>query len=141
MARRSFHTLDAALALERIVMQLAAARTFGRRVRLPGVFTEADVDAVRLMPTWVARVGVLRSRGAWWLWCEPSKGSRAAGGQFVVDVPAGRYMVDTLDTRTRTWCSRESAVASPLVAGLPATGGAVLVKLRRVSSVTDRPVE
>ena len=141
MARRSFHRLDAAQALERIVMQLAAAGPAGRRARIPSVFTEADVDAVRVMPTWVARVGVLRSRGAWWLWCEPRKGARPAGGQFAIDVPAGRYMVETLDTRTHAWCSRESAVAAPLVAGLPATGGAALVKLRRMSSVTDRPVE
>ncbi|MDO8834620.1 MAG: hypothetical protein Q7V01_03450 [Vicinamibacterales bacterium] len=141
MARRSFHTLDAAQTLEHVVMQLAAARPSGRRVRLPRVFTEADIDAVRVMPTWVARVGVLRSRGAWWLWCEPRKGARPTGGQFVIDVPAGRYTVDILDTRTHAWCSRESAAAAPLVAGLPVTGGAVLVRLRRVSSVTDRPVE
>jgi hypothetical protein len=141
MARRSFHKLDAARALEHIVMQLAAARTTGRRVRIPSVFTEADVDAVRVMPTWVARVGVLRSRGAWWLWCEPRKGARPSGGQFAIDLPAGRYMVDILDTRSREWCSRESASASPLVAGLPTTGGAALVKLRRVSSAVDHPME
>jgi hypothetical protein len=141
MARRSFHNLDAAQALEHIVMQLAVAHPSGRRVRIPSVFTETDVDAVRLMPSWVARVGVLRSRGTWWIWCEPRKGARPASGQFVIDVPAGRYMVDILDTCSHEWCSRESAAASPLVAGLPATGGAVLVRLRRVSSVTDRPVE
>jgi hypothetical protein len=141
MARKSFRTLDAAQALEHIVMQLAAARPGGRRVRIPSVFTEADVDAVRVMPAWVARIRVLRSRGAWWIWCEPRKGVRPAGGQFAIDVPPGRYMIDILDTRNHAWCSRESALASPLVAGLPATGGAVLVKLRRVSSVTDRPME
>jgi hypothetical protein len=122
-------------------MEIAAARSTGDRTSIPSVFTEADLSLVRLMPAWVARAALLKSRGAWWLWCEPRKGARAGGGQFVMDVPAGRYMIDILDTGVHAWFSRESAAAAPLVAGLPATGRPVLVRVRRVSASTARPRE
>lgn len=58
-------------------------------------------------------------------------------GQFVMDVPAGRYLVDVLDASAHAWFSRESAGGAPLVAGLPATGRPVLVRIRCVSR--ERP--
>jgi len=139
MARASFRTLDPARALERIVMHLAAARDRDGRTVIPGRFTEGDTNAIRLLPPWVSRAGLLRSRSTWWLWCDPRRGAPANVGQFVIEVPPGRYMVDILDTRHDAWFSRESAAASPLVAGLPATGHALLVRIRRISAATARP--
>jgi hypothetical protein len=136
MPRTSFHTLDAARAVEHVVLQLAAARRLGDRTSIPSVFAEASLDRVRLMPAWVVRAALLKSRGAWWLWCEPRRGARGAG-QLVMEVPAGRYMVDILDTQAHAWFSRESASGGLLVAGLPATGRPVLVRVRRASSSTS----
>lgn len=115
------------------MLQLAAARVAGDAVAIPGSLAEADPAVVRQWPAWVGRAAVLRSRGAWWLWCEPRRGVRPGAGQFVMDVPAGRYRVDILDTSSHAWFSRESAAGLPLVAGLPATGHPVLVRIRRVS--------
>lgn len=138
MPRTSFHPLDAARAVELVVTELAAARAIGDRTSIPSVFTEADLGAVRLMPPWVVRAALLKSRGAWWLWCEPRRGSRG-GGQLVVNVPDGRYLVDILDTRTHAWFSRESAAGAPLVAGLPASVRPVLVRIRRAAPSTAKP--
>lgn len=141
MPRSSFRALDAGKALEHIVLHLASARLRDRRTTIPSRFTEGDPLRIRLLPPWVARAALLKSRGAWWLWCEPRKGARAQGGQVVVDVPTGRYMVDVLDTGAHAWFSRESAAAPPLVVGLPGTGRAVLARIRRVSATADRPRE
>lgn len=140
MARASFHALDAGKAIEHIVLALAEARRRGDATTMPRVFTEASLDRVRHMPPWVMRAALLRSRGAWWLWCEPRRRGRTDGGQLVMDVPAGRYMVDVLDTRVHAWVSRESAAAAPLVVGLPVTNAAALVKIRRVPGSGPRPL-
>ncbi len=141
MVRSSFQTIDAAVALEHIVMQLAAARARDRRTTIPSRFTEADLAQVRLMPPWVARAALLRSRGAWWLWCERRRGAKPLGGQFVMDLPRGRYMIDVLDAGTHAWFSRESTVAPLLVAGLPPGPRALLARIRRVSRTTAIPRE
>ena len=133
--------IDPARAVALIFSALAAVRAKGDRTRLPSLFTETDRACVRQLPPWVVRVAVLKSRATWWLWCEPRTGTRGGGGQVVLDVPPGRYLVDTLDTRACAWFSRESAAAAPLVAGLPNPGHAVLVKIRRVSATTTIPRE
>lgn len=115
-------------------MAMAAARAAGNPAAIPGTFRAGDPAAVRRWPPWVARAGVLRSRGTWWIWCEPRKGTRQGTGQFVMDLPAGRYMIDVMDTRTCEWFSRESAAGGPLVAGLSPAGCPVLVRIRRVAS-------
>ncbi len=51
---------------------------------------------------------------------------------MVIDVPAGRYLVETLDAAASTWISRESAEGGPLVAGLPFTGNPVMVWIRLI---------
>jgi hypothetical protein len=130
----SIRFIDAGQVVEDVVMALAAARAAGDPAVIPGTFKEGDPAVVRRWPPWVARAGVLRSRGAWWLWCKPRKGTRPGIGQFVMDLPAGRYMIDVMDTRTHGWFSRESAVGGPLVAGLPPAGCPVLVRIRRVAS-------
>ena len=142
MPRTSWRRLDAGKALERIVTALAATPAgTGSRVSIPAVFTEADTAAIRLLPPWVVRAALFKSRGTWWLYCEPRAGARAGTGQFVLNVPPGRYMIDLLDTRAPAWYSRESAAAPPIVAGLPGTGAPVLARIRRVASSASRPPE
>jgi hypothetical protein len=127
-------------AVGRIAAALAAARELDASLRIPAAFTAADPAVVRALPLWVFRAALLKSARAWWLWCEPRKG-RARDAQGVLDLPAGRYMVETLDTRTHTWVSCESAAGAPLVMGLPFTGRPVLACIRRVSTSSQVPSE
>jgi hypothetical protein len=123
-----------------VAIALAAAREADRSVRIPSSFSSVESRIIRQVPAWVARAGILKSARAWWLWCEPRRG-RARDGQCVLDVPDGRYMVETLDTRTSTWVSCEAAAGSPLVIGLPYTGRPVLASIRRVARATQVPRE
>jgi hypothetical protein len=127
-------------AISRIALALAGARELDASVRIPAVFRSVDQAAVRQAPSWVARAALVKSARAWWLWCEPRRG-RARDGQCVLDLPAGRYIVESLDTRSHTWVSCESAAAAPLVIGVPFTGRPVLVSLRRVSRTVQLPRE
>ena len=123
-----------------VAITLAAAREVDRTVRIPSSFSAVEPRIIRQVPSWVARAGILKSARAWWLWCEPRRG-RARDGQCVLDLPAGRYMVETLDTRTATWVSCEAAAGSPLVIGLPHTGRPVLSCIRRVAPAAKVPSE
>ena len=140
MARTSFRKLTPAAADGRVAVALAAARELDASVRIPPAFTAADSSLVRALPPWVSRTALLRSARAWWLWCEPRKG-RARDGQCVIDVPTGRYLVETLDTRSHTWVSCESAAGGPLVMGLPFTGRPVLACIRRIAPAAAVPRE
>jgi hypothetical protein len=86
---------------------------------------------IRSLPAWVKRFGFLAGAGQYCLWCEP-RGAPvdAFPSQVILDIPRGRYLIDIFDTTTRTWMSRESAAAGPLVAGLPYTGHPLLVWIR-----------
>jgi hypothetical protein len=139
MRRLATRSIDPVRAAAHLVTHLAAARETGDPTTIPRSFVEADPAVVRQWPDWVGRAAALRSRGAWWLWCEPRKGARSGAGQVVMDVPAGRYVVDLMDTRVHAWFSRESAAGLPLVAGLPATGQPVLARIRRVSRSSPVP--
>jgi hypothetical protein len=123
-------TPDAAIG--RIAVALAAAREADSSVRIPSKFLSADQALIRLVPSWVARAALVRSVRAWWLWCEPRRG-RARDGRCVLDLPAGRYLIETLDTRSHTWVSCEATADSPLMAGVPFTGRPVLVAIRKVA--------
>jgi len=83
------------------------------------------------MPGWVSRFVVLeREEGGCRVWCEPVRSADPlAPSQFVLDLPPGRYLVDTYDEQGMC-CARESALGGPLVAGLTFTGGPVLVHVR-----------
>jgi len=135
--RRATDILDPVTAAGHIVAHLAAAREGGDRTSIPSEFRDVDEKIVRLWPVWVVRAAILRSRGAWWLWCEPRKGSRARGGQIVIDLPKGRYMADVMDTRAHAWFSRESAAGAPLVLGLPSSDRPVLVRIRRTAAASQ----
>jgi hypothetical protein len=119
-------------AISRIAVALAAARELDRSVRIPSAFMAADQAWIRQAPSWVARAALVKSARAWWLWCEPRRG-RARDGQCVVDLPAGRYIIEALDTRSHTWVSCEAASGTPLTAGVPFTGRPVLVAIRKVA--------
>ena len=70
--------------------------------------------------------GAARDAMSLWLWLVPvDAGAPAAMGQAVIDVPEGRYLVESYDIEARAWVSRESALASPLVIGVPHRTGAV----------------
>lgn len=96
-----------------------------------GTLAAAPSDLIRSLPKWVDRFGLLQAAGTIILWCEPGVGEgETFPSQFAIDLPPGRYFVDTLDARSLQWISRESAAGGPLVAGLPFAGGAVLVRIR-----------
>ena len=92
----------------------------------------ADPALVTTLPRWVSRFGILAGTdGLWLFWCEPRADVHVGfPSQFVLDLPAGRYQVDTMDITSRSWISRESAQGGPLVAGLPFTGKPALVRVR-----------
>lgn len=135
MRHTSFRKLAPDAAVGRIAVALAAARELDSSLRIPATFVSADAGLVLEVPAWVARAALLKSARAWWLWCEPRKG-RARDGQCVLDLPAGRFIVETLDTRNCTWVSCESAAGDPLVIGMPFTGRPVLTCIRRVATET-----
>lgn len=140
MKHTSFRKLAPGAAIGRIALALATARETDRSIRIPTTFTAADSGLVRQVPSWVARAALVKSPRVWWLWCEPRR-VRARDGQGVLDLPAGRYLVETLDTRSHAWVSCESAAGSPLVIGLPYTGRPVLACLRRISLAVQIPPE
>jgi len=91
----------------------------------------ASSDLIRSLPDWVDRFGLLKAQDTIILWFDPRAGEgETFPSQIVLDLPPGRYFVDTLDVRSHQWISRESASGGPLVAGLPSTGRAVLVRIR-----------
>jgi hypothetical protein len=132
MKLASFRRMSADAAVGRIAVALAAAREVDASVRIPAKFVSADRALIRQAPAWVARAALVKSARAWWLWCEPRRG-RARDGQVVIDLPAGRYIVEALDTRSQAWVSCEAATGAPLTAGLPFTGRPVLVAIRKVA--------
>ena len=140
MKHASFRKMPLDAAVGRIAVALASARELDASVRIPAAFTSMDQAAVRQAPAWVSRAALVKSARAWWLWCEPRRG-RARDGQCVLDLPAGRYLVEALDTRSRTWVSCESAAGAPLVVGVPFTGRPVLVCIRRVTKTVQVPRE
>ena len=140
MRHTTCRTLAPDTAVRRVVMALAAAREADRSVRMPSSFTPVESRLLRQAPSWAACAAILKSARAWWLWCEPRRG-RARDGQCVLDLPGGRYMVETLDTRTSAWVSCEAAAGSPLVFGLPRAGGPVLACIRRVARASQVPRE
>ncbi len=99
----------------------------------------APADALRppRVPAWVSEVGAVRDGSSLWLWLDGVAGTRdsePAMGQAVIDVPEGRYTVDSYDVEARTWVSRESAASPPLVIGVSHRAGAVLLRVTRAAA-------
>jgi len=100
--------------------------------------------SVRVVPEWVAAVGLGAADGSFWLWLEPKAGRTAehpvsgaaiGAGQLVLDLPPGRYLVDMLDATTGETLSRESAGGPPLVLGVPSRGVPLVAEIRPVGTV------
>lgn len=97
-----------------------------------GEFAPADDVGLREVPGWTREFGAARHAMSLWLWLVPvDAGAPAAMGQAVIDVPEGRYRVDTYDVEARAWVSRESALAPPLVIGIPHRAGPVVLRVTR----------
>jgi len=60
----------------------------------------------------------------------PADRASVGAQQEVLDLPAGRYLVETFDATTGQRLAIESALGAPLVIGLPSTGGPVMLRVR-----------
>jgi len=98
----------------------------------------AETSTIRRLPQWVTRAGVVQAPDTWWLYVERRRRRAAEAfdpGQVVLDLPAGRYSVETLDVDACEWLGLESAAGGPLVAGLACPARAALLRIRRVPGV------
>lgn len=99
-----------------------------------------DPAIIVRLPAWVTRVGVLQGPEGWWLYVERAAAGDArapdAGGQILMDVPPGRYAVETFDPSAGEWVGLESAAGGPLVAGLLCRGDAVILRIRRLADLS-----
>jgi hypothetical protein len=101
----------------------------------PKTLTGGQDSLVKSLPAWVKRFGFLAGAGHYCLWCNPLPSPRDTfPNQIILDIPRGRYFVDTLDAVTLIWVSCESAEGGPLIVGLPFTGNPVLVWIRASKS-------
>ena len=91
--------------------------------------------AYRRLPSWAIEFGAVRAGDATYVYLAPRPGATTGSGleQAVLDVPAGRYAVATLDAAHGAWIASESASASPLVIGIPRGDGPLIVRLRPVA--------
>lgn len=91
----------------------------------------ANATALRSLPGWAASAGLAADAEGYWLWMEAAPGTALGSvGQFVLDVSAGRYIVEVFDTEAFRWFSRESAAGGPLVAGVSCRSAALVVRIR-----------
>jgi len=106
-------------------------RSSGVLLSEPSEHAGLCTDFVGELPGWVARFGPLSDGKQFWIYCEQGGDpDPAPAGQVLFRLPPGRYMIDTFDLDSRECVSRESVVASPLVAGLTFTGHPVLLWIR-----------
>ena len=102
-----------------------------------GEFAPADEVGLRHAPAWIGEFGAVRDAASLWLWLDGAavtRGSEPAMGQTVLDVPEGRYLVESYDVETRSWVSRESAQSPPLVIGIPRRAGPVVLRVTRTAA-------
>jgi hypothetical protein len=109
----------------------------------------ADDVVVQLFAEGLGLRLVARAGDSILLWLVPSTGEPQGVGatwrvnQAVLDVPAGRYVIDVFSIPERRCTSREVSAASPLVIGLPDRREPLLARIERVagavrSSVSNR---
>lgn len=105
---------------------------------LAGPLVAADAALVTAVPEWVTELGIVADPDGYWILVSRGAGAAPEAGaataspaQFVLNIDAGRYFVDTLDAATGEWISRESAPGGRLVAGLVCPGDAAIVRIRR----------
>jgi len=119
------------------VLSARQVRSFAQKTLITGMFPDSfDLEEfsrgrpslIRNLPLWVGRYGLITGDGQYLFWSEPIESPKDTfPSQAVIDVPRGRYMIDTLDTASSRWVSRESAEGGPLVIGLAYTGHPVLL--------------
>jgi hypothetical protein len=115
---------------------LDGQQSTGFEIAYPSARARSDPALVPVMPPWVLRFGLLIEETNVWIWCEPqADATESFPSQIVIGLPAGRYLIDVLDALTSVCISRESAVAKPLVAGLPFTGSPIVLWIRRIGRV------
>jgi len=89
-----------------------------------------------LRPAWIARYGALIEGRNAWIYCEPYPGAESGiAGQILLRKPDGRSLVDSFDAEAATCIARESAGGTPLVVGLPFTGGPLLLWIRPIGCI------
>jgi hypothetical protein len=100
----------------------------------PSVAVTVDPALVGKLPGWVARYGALIEERNAWIYCEPHPGAESGPvGQILLHRPDGRSLIDSFDAASARCIARESAGGIPLVAGLPFTGGPILLWIRPIS--------
>ena len=88
------------------------------------------------LPPWVARFGLLVDGRQAWFYCEPHPGTGSGPpGQVLLDVPPGRYLVDTFVAGLPSAVARESAAGKPLVVGLGFAAKPTLLWIRPVGGI------
>jgi hypothetical protein len=103
-----------------------------RKLQRAGI---APRGTIRYLPEWVECCRMLIAEDGTWLLVEAgTQVEKHMPGQFVIDLPAARYMVEIFDIASRKWISRESAAGGPLVAGLPCTGNTLAIRIRESRS-------
>ena len=117
----------------RLTFDETRTRLLAALARLAASGLEPVLDQVcRDLPDWVNAYGVARDADGIWLWLAPAVPGDAPGiGQAALDLPPGRYMVESFDVKAHAWIARESAAASPLVIGVPRRSGAVVLRVAR----------
>ena len=99
----------------------------------PSMAAAADPALVGKLPGWIARYGALIEGRNTWIYCEPHPGAEPGiAGQILLRKPDGRSLVDSFDAAAATCIARESAGGTPLVVGLPFTGGPILLWIRPI---------
>jgi hypothetical protein len=126
-----------AAATRRLVAKALAASSGPPTLDI-SAFEKAPAGLLRSLPSWVGSSGLLRGGDEFVLWCTPRRNPKERrAGQFVLDLPSGRYFVEVFDPNVAAWVSRESAEGGPLVAGLPFAEGPVLARVRAAGRPDD----
>lgn len=118
-------------AIARVTRVLEDLRLGG--IALPALSGTARLaeGLVKQAPPWILRFSCLADGPRVWLYCEPDPAVQYnVPGQVVLDVPPGRYFIDTFDPASRACVARESAAAPPLVIGLAHAGAPALLWIR-----------
>ena len=107
------------LSAREIIEAITDLKTAGVDLPVPSAQAVREETLSFQLPAWVARAGLLRDRDHFWLYCVPAPAAAAeTAGQTLIQLPPGRYLVDTFLAGTHTCVARESAAGNPLVVGL-----------------------
>jgi hypothetical protein len=121
----------ALLTAREIIAAIKDLRSAGTGLPLPSSKAILVETLQVRLPAWVTRSGLLRDGQNFWLYCAPDSGAVAASaGQLLIQLPPGRYLIDSFNIATGTCVARESAAGDPLVAGLAYAPAPILLWIR-----------